>query len=142
MQRREQWPGPDADGSARERRLAVDITHDNLDDGVPAEQLTSHTAETLVALGNGPDLGLSQAEYQRGLRPGTDTSVRATVANSGNRAVDRTLLWLSASYGLRFKEQEYALVTELGVGRKALYERFDRSVEPYSDERLEDVRGD
>ncbi len=233
-------PGPDADGGAPERRLTVDITHDNLDNGVPAGQLTvdaseiasfaqmswpdncvpesavkascafpempagtesvtaarlglralpdadlsasgsvrytatageltSHTSETLVTLGDGPDLGLSQAEYQRGLRPGTDTSVRATVANSGNRAVDRTLLWLNASYGLRFEErhsnceyrqhetgtsavcvldepvapgQEYALVTELGVGRKALYERFDHSVEPYADERLEDIRGD
>ncbi|MFI9757154.1 hypothetical protein ACIHFB_04350 [Streptomyces sp. NPDC051963] len=233
-------PGPDADGSAPERNLAVDVTHDNLDNSVPggqltvdaseiaafarvswpancvpesdvralctfpempagtervpaaelglralpdadlgasgslrytagAGELTSSPAETLITLGNGPDLGLSQAENQRGLTPGTATRVRATVANNGNRAVDRTLLSLYASYGLRFKErhanceyqeqdtgtfalcvldeavapgQQYALVTELGVGRRALYERFDHSVLPYSDAALEEARGD
>ncbi|MGY1578065.1 hypothetical protein [Streptomyces sp. MN13] len=232
-------PGPDADGSARERTVAVRVTHDNVDNGVPAGRLTvdvagiaafaqvswpvgcvpesavravcdvpemptgtesvpaatlgiralpdaglgasgyvrytaaageleAYPAETLVSVGNGPDLGLSQAERQSGLRPGTGTEVRATLSNSGNRAVDRTLLSLNASYGLRFAErnsnceyrehptgtsalcvldeavapgQEYALVTGLGVRRQALYERFDHSVQPYSEEALEEARG-
>ncbi|MFI7415034.1 hypothetical protein ACIBU0_41005 [Streptomyces sp. NPDC049627] len=134
-----------------------------------AGELTAFPAETRITLGNGPDLGLSQADDQRDLRPGTNTQVRATVANSGNRAVDRTLLWLNASYGLRFKErhsnceyqehatgtsalcvldeavapgEQYTLVTALRVGRNALYERFDHSVLPYSDEALEEARGD
>jgi hypothetical protein len=38
--------------------------------------------------------------------------------------------------------QQYALDTGLGVGRKALYERFDHSVHPYSDEALEEMRGE
>ncbi|MER7404583.1 hypothetical protein ABT373_19320 [Streptomyces sp. NPDC000070] len=134
-----------------------------------AGELTSHPQETRVGVGNGPDLGLSQAAYQRDLRPGMETSVRATVSNSGNRTAERTLLWISASYGLRFKErnanceyrdhstgtgalcvldeavapgQQYTLTTGLGVGRKAMYERFDHSVQPYSDEALAEARGD
>ncbi|MDO0917136.1 hypothetical protein QQM39_41955 [Streptomyces sp. DT2A-34] len=134
-----------------------------------AGDLTAYPAETRITLGDGPDLGLSQAEYQRDLRPGTNTEVRATVGNSGNRAVDRTLLWVNASYGLRFRErhsnceyhehatgtsalcvldeavapgERYELVTGLRVGRKALYERFDHSVLPYSDEALAEARGD
>ncbi|MGK5693871.1 hypothetical protein ACSNOJ_13380 [Streptomyces sp. URMC 128] len=91
------------------------------------------------------------------------------MSNSGNRTAERTLLWLNASYGLRFEErhancgyrdhdtgtsalyvldeavapgQEYALNTGLGVARNALYERFDHSVQPYSDEALAQMRGD
>ncbi|MFI6369916.1 hypothetical protein [Streptomyces sp. NPDC050546] len=134
-----------------------------------AGEATSHPGETRVGVGNGPDLGLSQADWQRDLRPGSETSVRATLSNSGNRTAERTLLWLNASYGLRFKErhanceyrehktgtsalcvldeavapgQEYALRTGLGVGRKAMYERFDHSVHPYSDEALAEMRGE
>ncbi|MFJ8531940.1 hypothetical protein [Streptomyces sp. NPDC093591] len=134
-----------------------------------AGDLTAFPQETRISLADGPDLGLSQADDQRDLTPGTNTQVRATVANSGNRAVDRTLLWVDASYGLRLKERhsncEYSehatgtsalcvldeavapggrheLVTALGVGRKALYERFDHSVLPYSDKALEEARGD
>lgn len=133
-----------------------------------AGELTAHPAETLVTLGDGPDLGLSQAEHQRDLRPGTNTQVRATVGNNGSRAVDRTLLRVDASYGLRFKErnsnceyrdhatgtsalcvldeavapgERYELTSALRVGRNALYERFDHSVLPYSDEALEEARG-
>ncbi|CAM5658269.1 hypothetical protein STAFG_2727 [Streptomyces afghaniensis 772] len=233
-------PGADADGGARERSLAVEVSRDVADDRVPAGRLTvdvseiasfarvawpancepesevravcevpempagtervpaaafglralpgadvgasgyvrysavageatSHPAETRVGVGNGPDLGLSQADYQHGLRPGSRTSVRATLSNSGNRTAERTLLWLNASYGLRFEQrhtnceyrdhdtgrsalcvldeavapgQGYALNTGLGVGRNALYERFDHSVHPYSDEALEEMRGD
>ncbi|ANS63387.1 hypothetical protein SLINC_1163 [Streptomyces lincolnensis] len=233
-------PGPDADGSTRERTLEVRVTHDNVDNDVPAGRLTvdaseiasfAHVswpanctpesglkavcafpampvgtegvpaaliglralsdadlsasgsirytaaagelsaadAETRITVGDGPDLGLSQAPWQRGLTPGTNHTVRATVANNGNRAVERTLLWVSASYGLRFKDrhanceyqdhatgtgalcvldeavapgQRYDLVTRLGIGRKALYERFDHSVLPYSDAALEEARGD
>ncbi|MER5943861.1 hypothetical protein ABT121_41975 [Streptomyces sp. NPDC001928] len=233
-------PGPGSDGSAHERTIAVQVTHDNTENevtagrltvdateiasfarvswpancvpesavkavcdfaGMPtgtdsvaaaelglsalpdadlaasgyvrytaaAGELTSFPAQTQVTLGDGPDLGLSQAEYQRDLRPGTSTAVRATVGNSGNRAVDRTLLWLNASYGLRLKERhsnceyrehatgtsalcvldeevapggQYALTTALRVGHKALYERFDHSVLPYSDEALEEARGE
>jgi hypothetical protein len=233
-------PGADADGSARERSLAVEVSRDVADDRVPAGRLTvdvseiasfarvswpancepesevravcdvpempagtesvpaatfglralpgadvgasgyvrysavageatSHPAETRVGVGNGPDLGLSQADHQHGLGPGSRTSVRATLSNSGNRTAERTLLWLNASYGLRFEQrhanceyrqhdtgtsalcvldeavapgQEYALNTGLGVGRNALYERFDHSVHPYSDEALEEMRGD
>lgn len=81
----------------------------------------------------------------------------------------RTLLWLKASYGLRLKDRHtnceyrqhetgtaalcvldetvapgdlYDLTTGLRVGRKALYERFDHSVLPYSDAALEDARGE
>ncbi|MGI5373507.1 hypothetical protein ACQEV2_04470 [Streptomyces sp. CA-251387] len=134
-----------------------------------AGELSAAGAETRITVADGPDLGLSQAPWQRGLTPGTVHEVRATVANNGNRAVDRTLLWLNASYGLRFTErhsnceyqehatgmsalcvldeavapgEQYALVTALRVGRKALYERFDHSVLPYSDEALEEARGD
>ncbi|MFI8219115.1 hypothetical protein [Streptomyces sp. NPDC085932] len=134
-----------------------------------AGEFTSHTAETRVGLGNGPDLGLSQAPYQRDLRPGTETSVPATVSNTGNRTAERTLMWISASYGLRFEErhanceyrdhatgtgalcvldeavapgERYAMTTPLGVGRKAMYERFDQSVQPYSDEALAEARGE
>lgn len=133
-----------------------------------AGELTAYPAETMVSLGDGPDLGLSQAENQRGLRPGTNTRVRATVANSGSRAVDRTLVSLFASYGLRFQErnsnceyrdhaigtfalcvldetvapgERYELSSPLRVGRQALYERFDHSVLPYSDAALEEARG-
>jgi hypothetical protein len=94
--------------------------------------------------------------------------VRATVANSGSRAVDRTLVSLFASYGLRFQErnsnceyrdhatgtsalcvldeavapgERYELTSALRVGRNALYERFDHSVLPYSDKALEEARG-
>ncbi|WP_338775948.1 hypothetical protein [Streptomyces sp. DG1A-41] len=150
-------PGADVDASGYVRYAAV------------AGEATSHPAETRVGVGNGPDLGLSQADDQRDLRPGSKTSVRATLSNSGNRTAERTLLWLNASYGLRFEErhanceyrdhntgtsalcvldeavapgQQYALSTGLGVGRKALYERFDHSVHPYSDEALEEMRGD
>ncbi|MBT2421999.1 hypothetical protein J7F01_11770 [Streptomyces sp. ISL-22] len=233
-------PGPDADGGAPERTLAVRVSHDNTENGVPAGrltvdaseiasfarlswpanctpesalkavcdfpempagtdgvpaallglralpdadlgasghvrytaaagELTAFPAETRITLGDGPDLGLSQADDQRDLTPGTNTQVRATVANSGNRPVDRTLLSVDASYGLRFKDRHsnceyseratgtaalcvldeavapgrrYELVTALGVGRKALYERFDHSVLPYSDKALEEARGD
>ncbi|MDF3144907.1 MULTISPECIES: hypothetical protein [unclassified Streptomyces] len=234
-------PGPDAEGGTRERTLDVRVTHDNIENSVPAGQLTvdaselasfarvswpgncvpesavkavcdfpempagkdggvaaarlglralpdadlsasgyvrysaaageltAYPAETRITLGSGPDLGLSQAADQRDLKPGTDTQVRATVGNTGNRAVDRTLLWVNASYGLRFKErhsnceyrehatgtsalcvldeavapgEQYELMTGLRVGRKALYERFDHSVLPYSDEALEEARGD
>ncbi|MFF4046899.1 hypothetical protein ACFYZ5_09590 [Streptomyces chartreusis] len=134
-----------------------------------AGELTAFPAETRISLGDGPDLGLSQAEYQRDLRPGTSTQVSATVGNDGNRAVQRTLLWINASYGLRFKErnsnceyrrhetgesalcvldeavapgERYALTTGLRVGRNALYERFDHSVLPYSDEALAEARGE
>ncbi|MFE0250650.1 hypothetical protein [Streptomyces sp. NPDC059010] len=134
-----------------------------------AGELTSFPAETRISLGDGPDLGLSQAEYQRDLRPGTDTRVSATVGNSGNRSVERTLLWINASYGLRFKErhsnceyrrhetgtsalcvldekvapgEQYALTTGLRVRDRALYERFDHSVVPYSDAALEEARGE
>lgn len=134
-----------------------------------AGELTAFPAETRIGLGDGPDLGLSQAEYQRDLRPGTSTQVSATVGNDGNRAVQRTLLWINASYGLRFKErnsnceyrrhetgesalcvldeavapgERYALTTGLRVGRNALYERFDHSVLPYSDEALAEARGE
>lgn len=133
-----------------------------------AGELTAYPVQTRITLGNGPDLGLSQAEDQRDLRPGTDTQVRATVGNGGNRAVDRTLLWVNASYGLWFKErhsnceyrehatgtsalcvldeavapgERYELATGLRVGRKALYERFDHSVLPYSDKAMEEARG-
>lgn len=133
-----------------------------------AGELTAYPAETLITLGDGPDLGLSQADDQRGLRPGTDTQVRATVGNNGNRAVERTLLSVYASYGLRLKErhsnceyrdhpigtfalcvldesvapgERYALPTALHVRRNALYERFDHSVVPYSDKALEEARG-
>ncbi|WLW57143.1 hypothetical protein [Streptomyces sp. YU58] len=233
-------PGPDTDGSTRERTLEVRVTHDNLDNDVPAGrlsvdaseiasfvvvswpanclpetptkavcdfpampagmesvpaaliglrvlpdtdlgasgtvrytaaagELSADDTETRITVGNGPDLGLSQAPWKRDLTPGTDHTVRATVANNGNRAVERTLLWVNASYGLRFKErhanceyrdhatgtgalcvldeavapgQRYDLVTRLGIGRKALYERFDHSVLPYSDAALEEARGD
>lgn len=134
-----------------------------------AGDLSAPEAETRITVGDGPDLGLSQAPWQRGLTPGTNHTVRATVANNGNRAVERTLLWVNASYGLRFKDrhanceyrdhatgtsalcvldekvapgQRYDLVTRLGVGRKALYERFDHSVLPYSDAAFEEARGD
>ncbi|WP_330352848.1 hypothetical protein [Streptomyces chartreusis] len=134
-----------------------------------AGELTAFPAETRISLGDGPDLGLSQAEYQRDLRPGTSTQVSATVGNDGNRAVQRTLLWINASYGLRFKErnsnceyrrhetgesalcvldeavapgERYALTTGLRVGRNALYERFDHSVLPYSDQALAEARGE
>ncbi|MYS89142.1 MULTISPECIES: hypothetical protein [Streptomyces] len=150
-------PGADVGASGYVRYSAV------------AGEATSHPAETRVGVGNGPDLGLSQADDQHGLRPGSRTSVRATLSNSGNRTADRTLLWLDASYGLRFEQrhanceyrahetgtsalcvldeavapgQRYALNTGLGVGRNALYERFDHSVHPYSDEALEEMRGD
>ncbi|MGA5358270.1 hypothetical protein [Streptomyces purpurascens] len=233
-------PGADADGDARARTLAVQVSRDVADDRLPAGQLTvdvseiaafarvswpancapeseakavcavpempagtdsvpaatfelralpgadvsasgyvrysaaageatSHPGETRVGVGNGPDLGLSEADHQRDLRPGSQTSVRATLSNSGNRTAERTLLWLNASYGLRFKErhanceyrehetgtsalcvldeavapgQQYALKTGLGVGRKAMYERFDHSVHPYSDEALAEMRGE
>ncbi|MCZ4605290.1 hypothetical protein O3S80_16350 [Streptomyces sp. Lzd4kr] len=134
-----------------------------------AGELTAFPAETRISLGDGPDLGLSQAEYQRDLRPGTSTQVSATVGNDGNRAVQRTLLWINASYGLRFKErnsnceyrrhetgesalcvldeavapgERYTLTTGLRVGRNALYERFDHSVLPYSDQALAEARGE
>ncbi|MFE7444021.1 hypothetical protein ACFU7X_26615 [Streptomyces chartreusis] len=134
-----------------------------------AGELTAFPVETRISLGDGPDLGLSQAEYQRDLRPGTSTQVSATVGNDGNRAVQRTLLWINASYGLRFKErnsnceyrrhetgesalcvldeavapgERYALTTGLRVGRNALYERFDHSVLPYSDQALAEARGE
>ncbi|MGW4868473.1 hypothetical protein [Streptomyces chartreusis] len=134
-----------------------------------AGELTAFPAETRISLGDGPDLGLSQAEYQRDLRPGTSTQVSATVGNDGNRAVQRTLLWINASYGLRFTErnsnceyrrhetgesalcvldeavapgERYALTTGLRVGRNALYERFDHSVLPYSDQALAEARGE
>ncbi|MEU6470928.1 hypothetical protein ABZ927_23480 [Streptomyces massasporeus] len=150
-------PGANAGSSGRVRYSAT------------AGDLTSHAGETRVGVGNGPDLGLSEAPHQRDLRPGTRTSVRATLSNSGNRTAERTLLWLYASYGLRFTErhanceyrehdigtealcvldeavapgQRFALDTELGVGRKALYERFDHSVQPYSDEALAEARGE
>ncbi|MCF1597054.1 hypothetical protein [Streptomyces muensis] len=133
-----------------------------------AGELTAYPAETRVTVGDGPDLGLSQAADQHGLRPGTDTRVRATLANNGSRAVDRTLLSVYASYGLRLKErnsnceyrdhatgtsalcvldeavapgERYELTSALRVGRKALYERFDHSVLPYSDAALEEARG-
>ncbi|KOG19546.1 hypothetical protein [Streptomyces viridochromogenes] len=133
-----------------------------------AGELTAYPVETLITLGDGPDLGLSQAPNQRDLKPGTDTQVRATVGNNGNRAVERTLLSVYASYGLRFKErnsnceyrdhatgtsalcvldeavapgERYELTSALRVGRKALYERFDHSVLPYSDAALEEARG-
>ncbi|MFE5916747.1 hypothetical protein [Streptomyces sp. NPDC056468] len=133
-----------------------------------AGELTAVPAETRITLGDGPDLGLSQAAHQRDLTPGTNTQVRATVANNGNRTVDRTLLSIYSSYGLRFEErhsnceyrdhaigtfalcvldeavapgERYALTTALRVGRNALYERFDHSVLPYSDEALEEARG-
>ncbi|MET9685961.1 hypothetical protein [Streptomyces coeruleorubidus] len=150
-------PGADTGASGYVRYSAV------------AGEATAHPSETRVGVGNGPDLGLSEAAYQHDLRPGSETSVRATLSNSGNRTAERTLLWLNASYGLRFGErhanceyrdhdtgtsalcvldeavapgQQYALNTGLGVGRKALYERFDHSVQPYSDEALEEMRGD
>ncbi|MEU0247940.1 hypothetical protein ABZ192_27170 [Streptomyces sp. NPDC006235] len=150
-------PGADTGASGYVRYSAV------------AGEATAHPAETRVGVGNGPDLGLSQADYQHDLRPGSRTSVRATLSNSGNRTAERTLLWLNASYGRRFEQrhanceyrdhdtgtsalcvldeavapgQEYALNTGLGVGRKALYERFDHSVHPYSDEALAQMRGD
>jgi hypothetical protein len=134
-----------------------------------AGELTAADTETRITVANGPDLGLSQALWQRGLTPGTNHTVLATVANNGNRAVERTLLSVNASYGLRFKDrhanceyrdhatgtgalcvldeavapgQQYDLVTRLGIGRKALYERFDHSVLPYSDAALEEARGD
>ncbi|MFJ8635739.1 hypothetical protein [Streptomyces sp. NPDC093568] len=134
-----------------------------------AGELSAFPAETVITLGNGPDLGLSQAEDQRDLRPGTNTRVSATVGNNGNRTVERTLLWLNASYGTDFRERHsnceyaqhatgtsavcvldeavapgelYELTTGLRVGRKALYERFDHSVQPYSDEALEEAHGD
>ncbi|MFE5813984.1 hypothetical protein ACFQ6S_11335 [Streptomyces sp. NPDC056479] len=134
-----------------------------------AGELTTFPAETRISLGDGPDLGLSQAEYQRDLRPGTNTQVSATVGNNGNRSVQRTLLWINASYGLRLKDrhsnceyrqhetgtsalcvldeavapgEQYALTTGLRVGHKALYERFDHSVLPYSDQALEEARGE
>ncbi len=133
-----------------------------------AGELTAYPVETLITLGDGPDLGLSQAAGQRDLRPGTDTRVRATVGNNGSRAVERTLLSVYASYGLRFKErnsnceyrehttgtsalcvldeavapgERYELTSALRVGRRALYERFDHSVLPYSDQALEEARG-
>ncbi|MEU0390835.1 hypothetical protein [Streptomyces chartreusis] len=150
-------PGADEGASGYVRYSAV------------AGEATSHPAETRVGVGNGPDLGLSQADDQHGLRPGSKTSVPATLSNSGNRTAERTLLWLNASYGLRLTQrhanceyrehdtgtsalcvldeavapgQRYALNTGLGVGRNALYERFDHSVQPYSDEALEEMRGD
>nr|WP_107911719.1 hypothetical protein [Streptomyces chartreusis] len=134
-----------------------------------AGELTSFPAETRVSLADGPDLGLSQAEYQRDLRPGTNTRVSAMVGNTGSRTVQRTLLWVNASYGLRFKErysnceyrqhptgesalcvldeavapgERYGLTTDLRVERRALYERFDHSVLPYSDQALEEARGE
>ncbi|MGA5896180.1 hypothetical protein [Streptomyces venetus] len=150
-------PGADVSASGYVRYSAV------------AGRLTSHPGETRVSVGNGPDLGLSQAEDQRGLEPGSRTTVPATLSNSGNRTAERTLVTLYASYGLRFTErhtnceyrehatgtsalcvldepvapgQRYALDTGLDVGRKALYERFDHSVQPYSDEALREARGD
>ncbi|MFF7451680.1 MULTISPECIES: hypothetical protein [unclassified Streptomyces] len=232
-------PAPDANGSARERTLDVQISHDDLDNAVPAGRLTvdaseiasfaqvswpancapesatravcdvpampagtrdvsaaliglralpdagldasgnvrysatagelsASDAETRITVGNGPDLGLSQAPWQQGLTPGTDHTVRSTVTNNGNRAVERTLLWVNASYGLHFKErhanceyrdnaigtgalcvldekvspgQRYDLVTRLRIGRQALYDRLDHSVVPYSDAALEEARG-
>ncbi|MFD7699605.1 hypothetical protein [Streptomyces caelestis] len=149
-------PGADLDASGYVRYTAT------------AGELTAHGTETLVTLGNGPDLVLGQAEHQRDLTPGTGTSVRTTVSNHGNRTAERTLLRVDASYGLRFGErhsnceyrqhetgttalcvldeavapgQRYALGTGLRVRRKALYERFDHSVQPYSDEALEAARG-
>ncbi|WP_369269423.1 hypothetical protein AB5J55_04655 [Streptomyces sp. R11] len=149
---------PDADLSA-----SGNVRH-----SATAGELTAVPAETRITLGDGPDLGLSQAEHQRDLTPGTNTQVRATVANNGNRTVDRTLLSIYSSYGLRFKErhsnceyrdhaigtfalcvldeavapgERYALTTALHVGRNALYERFDHSVLPYSDKALEEARG-
>lgn len=142
-------PGADVESSGQVRYSAT------------AGDLTSHAGETRVGVGNGPDLGLSEAPHQRDLTPGTRTSVRTTLSNSGNRTAERTLLWIDASYGLRFTErhanceyrehgtgtgalcvldeavasgQRFALDTELGVSRKALYERFDHSVQPYSDD--------
>ena len=150
-------PGADVESSGQVRYSAT------------AGDLTSHAGETRVGVGNGPDLGLSEAPHQRDLTPGTRTSVRTTLSNSGNRTAERTLLWIDASYGLRFTErhanceyrehgtgtgalcvldeavasgQRFALDTELGVSRKALYERFDHSVQPYSDDALAEARGE
>ena len=150
-------PGADVESSGQVRYWAT------------AGDLTSHAGETRVGVGNGPDLGLSEAPHQRDLTPGTRTSVRTTLSNSGNRTAERTLLWIDASYGLRFTErhanceyrehgtgtgalcvldeavasgQRFALDTELGVSRKALYERFDHSVQPYSDDALAEARGE
>ncbi|WP_217213562.1 hypothetical protein [Streptomyces sp. AC550_RSS872] len=149
-------PGAELDAAGYVRYSAV------------AGELTAYPAQTRITVGDGPDLGLSQAANQRDLRPGTNTRVRATVANNGSRAVDRTLLSVYASYGLRFLErnsnceyrdhaigtsalcvldeavapgERYELTSALQVGRKALYERFDHSVLPYSDAALEEARG-
>ena len=150
-------PGADVESSGQVRYSAT------------AGDLTSHADPGLTGVGNGPDLGLSEAPHQRDLTPGTRTSVRTTLSNSGNRTAERTLLWIDASYGLRFTErhanceyrehgtgtgalcvldeavasgQRFALDTELGVSRKALYERFDHSVQPYSDDALAEARGE
>ncbi|MGW0866186.1 hypothetical protein [Streptomyces sp. NPDC002611] len=134
-----------------------------------AGKLTSHAGETRVAVANGPDLALGKVDDRRDLAPGTRTSLPTTLSNNGNRTAERTLLWLYASYGLDLEKrhanceyreegigtfalcvldeavapgQRYALPTELGVGKQALYERFDHSVRPYSDEALAEMRGD
>ncbi|MFI1735060.1 hypothetical protein ACH40E_38755 [Streptomyces acidicola] len=132
-----------------------------------AGDLTSPQGETRVTVGNGPDLALSEAPRQDGVTPGSRITVPATLGNNGNRTADGALLHLFASRGLTFAErpanceyrdeergtealcvldapiapgQSFALNTPLKVGTNALYERYDYSVEPYSDEALEAAR--
>ncbi|MFJ9587921.1 hypothetical protein [Streptomyces acidicola] len=132
-----------------------------------AGDLTSHQGETPVTVGNGPDLALSDSSRQDGVTPGSRTTVPATLSNNGNRTADGALLHLFASRGLTFAQrpanceyqdtergtealcvldgpiapgQSFALSSPLKVGKNALYERYDYSVEPYSDEALEAAR--
>ncbi|MER6087529.1 hypothetical protein [Streptomyces bluensis] len=132
-----------------------------------AGALTSPQGETRVTVGNGPDLALSESPRQDGVTPGSRITVPATLGNNGNRTADGALLRLFASRGITFAErpanceyrdtevgtealcvldepiapgQSSTLTSPLKVGENALYERYDYSVEPYSDEALEAAR--
>lgn len=132
-----------------------------------AGDLTSPQGETRVTVGNGPDLALSQSPDQNGVIPGSRTTVPATLGNNGNRTADGALLRLFASRGLTFVERpanceyrdtevgtealcvidepiapgrSFTLTNPLKAGRNVLYDRYDYSVEPYSDEALEAAR--
>ncbi|MFF2326645.1 MULTISPECIES: hypothetical protein [unclassified Streptomyces] len=67
--------------------------------------LTGYPADTVIRLGDGPDLGVNQLPYRTGVKPGTNLAQPIRLTNHGNRTADRTLLTLFASHGLAFSQR-------------------------------------
>ncbi|MEV0598780.1 hypothetical protein AB0I82_05660 [Streptomyces sp. NPDC050315] len=130
--------------------------------------MTSWPGETRVAVGNGPALGVTQAASVTDLAPGTRFDAPVTLANKGNRTADRTLLTLFTSRGVKLRGPvpsncEYndtptgrtllctldekaapgsyhTLPLRLRAKDNALFDRIDYSVQPYSDQALDEQR--